>query len=315
MPADKIDPSSEAYLVRSTCPLCAAPAAESVKKVTSNPPAESIAPSQLGPLLQGYASHRMFFTYHQCRRCGLLYCPIFFSQRQLDALYSHQPENIADAPIDARARTQEAYFDILKRYSALRGDYLEIGADIGLFTEVARAGGGFHKLWLYEPNLTVHAQLRNRLAGMPHVIRTDAFECGHVEAGSLSTAVIIHVIDHLLDPLRLLQEVQASMTPGGIVLLVTHDCDSTLARLLGKRWPPYTLQHPQLFSPASMRWMLGAAGFEVLTITKTRNFFPAAFVARGALAVLGMTLPKGLDWPWPLLGLRFGNIAAVGKRF
>jgi SAM-dependent methyltransferase len=310
----KFDASREAYLVREACPLCGAPTAESIRKLASNPPAESLSPPELGPLLQGYASGRIFFTYHQCRKCGLLYCPVFFSQEQLDFLYSHQPENIADAPVVARARTQEAYFDILSRYSPLNGDYLEIGCDIGLFTELARTKGQLRKLWLYEPNLTVHTQLADRLAGVPHVIRTDAFKRDHVTSSSLSTAVMIHVIDHLLQPRQLLKDLRDSLAPGGIVMMVTHDYESALARLLGRRWPPYTLQHPQLFSRLSMHRMLSVAGFETLTIVKTKNFFPAAFIARGALSVLGLTLPKVLDWSWPLLGLRFGNIAAVGRR-
>lgn len=310
----KADASNEAHLVRKACPVCGAPTTDSVKKITSDPPAESLLPSQLGPLYQGYASKRVFFTYHQCWQCDLLYCPVFFNHGQLDSLYSHQLENIADAPLMARARTQEAYFDILKQYTPLTGDYLEIGCDNGLLAEFCARRGHLQNLFLYEPNLNVHGQIRDRLAGMPHVIRTDTFKRNHMTTGTLSTAVMIHVIDHLLEPRQLIEDLRDSLAPGGIVMMVTHDCESTLARLLGRRWPPYTLQHPQLFSPRSMRRLLGATGFEVLAIVKTQNFFPAAFVARGGLAILGLTMPKALDWPWPMLAFRFGNFAAVGRR-
>ena len=310
----KLNALGEAYLVRRVCPVCGASTADSVRKIASNPPAESLEPSQLGPLLQGYASKRVFFTYNRCRQCELLYCPVFFTQEQLDSLYCHQPENIADAPVVSRARTQGAYFDILSQHSSLDGHYLEIGCDIGLFSEICARRGKLRKLWLYEPNLAVHTQLAEKLSGTDYVIRTDTFKRDHVDASSLSTAVMIHVIDHLLEPRKLLENLRDSLAPNGILMMVTHDYESTLARLLGKRWPPYTLQHPQLFSPTSMRRMLDITGFETQAIIKTKNFFPAAFVARGALAVLGLTLPKVLNWSWPMLGLRFGNIAAVGKR-
>lgn len=306
--------SDKPYLQRQACPLCAAPADKSTKTVVSPHAAENLLPSQLGPLLQGYESNRAFFSYHECHQCGVLYCPVFFDQEQLDVLYSRQPENIAEAPVAARAKTQASYFHILRQYSPLSGNYLEIGCDIGLFTELSAREGHLQKLWLYEPNLTVHDQLKEKLAGQSYSIRTDSFGRGHVPAGSLSTVVAIHVVDHLLEPRRLLEELRESLAPCGIVFVVVHDCESTLARMMGDRWPPYALQHPQLFSARSLRAMLSATGFETLALVKTYNFFPLAFLARGALQAFGVTIPKALNFSWPMVGLRLGNIAAVGRK-
>jgi len=302
-----------AFLNRQACPACGAPVAASKAVLASDPPAESLPADQLGPLVQGYAGKRTFFTYHHCAECGLVYCPVFFTQAQLDAQYRHQPENIADAPLTARACTQEHYLRILSRYSALTGDYVEIGCDIGLFAELCARKGNLRKLWLVEPNHAVHAQLRERVKDLACVI-TDEFKPLQISRSSLSTAVLIHVVDHMLEPRQLLAELREALAPGGVVMIVTHDCRSLLARLLGQRWPPYTLQHPQLFSPDSLRRVLSETGFIVETVVKTRNYFPLAYILRGALTVLGVTIPLSPDWPLPMLGLRFGNIAAVGRR-
>ena len=125
---------------------------------------------------------------------------------------------------------------------------------------------------------------------------------------------MIHVLDHLLQPKDFLQEIKASLEPGGVVLIVTHDCGSTLARVLGRRWPPYTLQHPQLFSQRSIATLLRASGLEVVESVKTTNYFPLPFLMRAGLTVLGLPerlVPEGTA---PLLGLKLGNIGTIARK-
>ena len=43
--------------------------------------------------------------------------------------------NMDDVPINSLKKTQEGYFRELRKYSNLKGAYLEIGPDIGLFTQ------------------------------------------------------------------------------------------------------------------------------------------------------------------------------------
>jgi len=107
--------------------------------------------------------------------------------------------------------------------------------------------------------------------------------------------------------------VKASLEPGGVVLIVTHDCASVLARVLGRRWPPYTLQHPQLFSQRSLATLLQASGFEVIETIKTTNYFPLPFLMGAALTVFGLPerfVPAG---DAPLVGLKLGNIGTVAR--
>src|SRR6266511_1817122 len=94
------------------------------------------------------------------------------------------------------------------------------------------------------------------------------------------------------------------------------DCDARLrvgAGLLGRRWPPYTLQHPQLFSQRSLATLLQASGFEVIETIKTTNYFPLPFLMGAALTVFGLPerfVPAG---DAPLVGLKLGNIGTVAR--
>ena len=258
--------------------------------------------------------HRIFFTYLKCRECGAHYCPLYYSAEQLRHLYERQPENMADVPLGSRARTQAGYLEALRRHSRMAGGLLEIGADIGLFAQACADAGQFDRLWLAEPNRAVHAQLERRFAGRHATILGAMSPAAEVPPGAISTAVMIHVLDHLPDPGSVLRDVFRTLEPGGVLMIVTHDARSWLARLLGRRWPPFTLQHPQLFSPQAMRSLVTASGFEVLEITRTTNYFPAAFLLRAGLTVFGLPA-KGIPEQWgPDIAVKLGNICTVARR-
>jgi 2-polyprenyl-3-methyl-5-hydroxy-6-metoxy-1,4-benzoquinol methylase len=302
------------YLQVEFCPCCGAPAADAKRCVASSPPAEALSANRHGAFLSGYTQTRVFFTYFECSKCGALFCRSYYRQSQLDGLYGRQAENMVSVSLSARKRTQENYVRLLRRHSRMAGNFLEIGPDIGLFASCFAEGASFDHYWLYEPNREVHQSLAENFRGLSFTISSGIFRASDVHAQSISTAVMIHVLDHLLEPKEFLREVKASLEPGGVVLIVTHDCASVLARVLGRRWPPYTLQHPQLFSQRSLATLLQASGFEVIETIKTTNYFPLPFLMRAALTVFGLPdrfIPAG---DAPLVGLKLGNIGTIARK-
>ena len=153
--------------------------------------------------MSGYGARRVFFTYYRCEICGALYCPLFYTPEQLEKLYGSQTENMAEVPLAARQRTQNGYADLLMKHSRRGGGFLEIGSDIGLFAERCATLGSFDHMWLFEPNRNVHAELSARLTGRPHSIRVEMRPTADVPPRSISTAALIHVLDHLLGSSRL----------------------------------------------------------------------------------------------------------------
>jgi len=302
------------FLVRDRCPCCNAPLEAAEPRAASDPRAETIPAEGHGKFLSGYSARRLFFSYVGCSRCGAVYCPVYYSQEQLDMLYARQAENMSEAPLEARLRTQEGYARMLLQYSRRGGDFLEIGADNGSFAQACAQQGKFRHLSLYEPNVEVHAALSDRLRGTSFAIKASRFKPDDLGPGSVSTAAMIHVLDHLLDPLRALRDIGAVLEPGGVILIVTHDASSLLARVLGKRWPPYTLQHPHLFTPSSLKALVERAGLESVLIAKTVNYFPLSYLARAACSVLGMNAGFLSGAGGPLLGFRLGNIAAIARK-
>jgi hypothetical protein len=270
------------YLERD-CPSCEKPAALAAPDLRSEEAAETLGYPALKPSWHGFFQKKVFFSYARCPDCGLLFCPTFFQNPQLAELYSEMPDNTAGQPMSAMKRTQAGYFSFLEPHLRgavpLSGGFLEIGADIGLFTELAVARNRFDRFHIVEPNRAVHGKLEQVLGARPHQILTDLFDLSAVPDHSIGLAAMIHL----------------------------------LARILRRRWPAYCLQHPQLFRPSSMRETLGRAGFRTLAVERTYNYFPALYLLEHGLWAAGIKARGLSKVPSPQLPLRLGNILTLAR--
>jgi hypothetical protein len=277
---------------RRDCPACGGKPDPSTC-VSSKVPAETLAFTDLQPYWNGFFKDKVFFSYYKCDGCGLLFAPTFFTSEQLEKLYREMPDNTAGLPIEALRRTQYGYFKSLEEHSSLEGDYLEVGPDIGLFTESCVREGAFKNYWLFEPNRSVWPSLEN----------------------SISSAVMIHVLDHLLDPVATIRELRQKLMPRSVLLVVTHDESSLLRKITGSGWPAFCLQHPQLFNPESIKALMNAAGYEVVHTEKTVNHFPVMYLLKHLLWALGLRVDIP-QWNRLSVGLKLGNMIniAIPKR-
>jgi hypothetical protein len=109
------------------------------------------------------------------------------------------------------------------------------------------------------------------------------------------------------------------LTPGGAIYLIGHDRESFVNRALGTRSPIFDIEHQQLFSKKSMRYLLEKAGFTGVEITSIRNRYPLSYWMK--LLPLPLGLKKGLIRILTACGLgrlsialNVGNLAAVGYK-
>lgn len=301
--------AENSYLSRA-CPVCGDRHTDQVT-IHSEVKAESMSFDALIPGWNGFFKDKVFFTYARCGGCGLLYAPIFFNGSQLEQLYGQMPCNMAEVPLEALRRTQRKYFEALKNCSDLEGGFIEVGPDIGLFTENCVREGRYDEYWLFEPNRDVLPALSKIVEGRKFHIIHDMFGFPRVPDHAASAAVMIHVLDHLLDPVAILRELRQKLKPGSRLLLVTHDESSLLRRLVGWRWPAFCLQHPQIYNPESMRVLLETAGFEVLQHSKTVNFFQIDFLLKHLLWAFGIKVQSVPSFGQLTLGLKLGNMLTI----
>ena len=300
---------TQSYLHRD-CPICQAKTNSTIE-VSSSQRAEDLGYESLVPYWNGFFKEKIFFSYARCERCKLLFSPIFYRSDQLETLYGQMPPNMDLVPMDALVKTQKGYFEELKKYSLLKNGYIEIGPDIGIFTENCSREGTFDSYWLCEPNKEVAVALRKSVGNNRFTIIEDMFGFNQIPNQSAGAAVMIQVLDHLLDPVATLSELREKLLPDAKLLIVTHNEQSLLRKIVGWRWPAFCLQHPQIYNPNSIEKLLESAGYRVNSIEKTRNYFEFSFLLKHLLWAFGIkvkSVPGVFNFT---IGLKLGNIVTV----
>jgi SAM-dependent methyltransferase len=307
--SDPSQSTSEPQTVHRPCPVCGAEARPGDVKVKAPVRAEALESDQRDEYWRGFRSRSCFFDFARCPSCSLLFCPTYYSQEALNDLYSSMPDNTAGAAADVLSDTQGGYIEFLAVQRPLTGTYLEIGPDIGLATRAATTKGNLDQVKLVEPNRGVHDELRQSTGSVPVEVVKDLAELsGPTDADNV---VLIHVLDHLIKPVEYLRELRNHMKPGGYLLAVVHNEASLLRKVLGVRWPPFCLQHPQLYAAETLRSLFTAAGFQVVASKPTTNVFPMRHVVSTGASLVGLDGSWTQHVPETPLRLRLGNIMMV----
>jgi SAM-dependent methyltransferase len=257
------------------------------------------------------------YRINRCRGCGLVYSSPIFDEAGVAALYTHSPHtNVRPGEEDNVRDTFRGYYRLARPHLPGRGRILDIGCDMGLLLAVASADG-FQELHGVEPNPLAAATAR----ALPRSRIVETFyEATEYPEAHFDLVTLIHVLDHLVEPIRLLARVRRDLKPGGVILAVVHNAGSLLARVLGERFPPYNLYHHFFFTRRTLRLLFERAGLEPLRVGPTYNRYSLDFLAdrvpvvpgaargaaRGALARLGLARVA--------LTLPLGNIGIVARK-
>lgn len=294
-----------------TCPACgeSAPTGQSEVRARVSPGTLSL--DEFALAWASSSRNDCFFDYCRCGTCGLLYNAEYAVPTVVDSSYSYMDDNTAGVPRELLRATQRRYLEALEGLGPLEGTYLEVGPDVGLATQLAVEKGSLTKVVLVEPNRACHAELKRVTATTNSMIVTSVSDLDDsVQADRL---VLIHVLDHLTHPREVLASLRQRMAMDGLILVVVHDESSLLRRILGRRWPPFRLQHPQLFSRKTLPALLESCGFTMHSLRTTTNTLSLRHLVRSGLSTLGVE-PRWIDrLPHYGVTVRLGNILAVAE--
>ena len=297
--------------INRNCPICSSSKASI--EVSSDIKAENSNFPTLKSIWNGFFKEKIIFTYSRCSDCKTLYCPTFFNDEQLSDLYMQMPANMEEVPLLALKKTQLGYFNFLKKNSDLSGNFLEVGPDIGLFTENCVSKGNYNKYWLLEPNIAVKKELESVVLEKESEVIHEMFDFSRIPDKSINTAVFIHVMDHLIDPLIYIKSLEEKLDKGCKILFVTHDEKSLLRKIFKLKWPAFCLQHPQLYNLQTTREFLEKCNFEVISQKKTKNFFKLSFLLKHFFWAIGLKINNIPDFFGITIGLKLGNIVTIAE--
>lgn len=118
--------------------------------------------------------------------------------------------------------------------------------------------------------------------------------------GTFDVVCLVDVLEHVTDPLALLEQASRVLAPDGRLLVVTPDVKSLAARLLGARWWHFRIAHVGYFSARTLRDALRRAGLELVRMQRPGWYFTIEYLVERAARYLPF-----LRWlPWPRVLLR-----------
>ena len=226
-----------------------------------------------------YGAH---YQINRCAGCGLVFSSPIFDDVDIAALYEQAPQtNVMIGEEGNVRRTMQLYYDLARPYLRGRDRILDIGCDIGLMLDFAYQDR-FRELHGLEPNPVA----RRQAMMIPGAIISDKFyeEQDYPEA-TFDLITFIHVIDHLVDPTKVIEGAFRHLKPGGVVIAAVHNVESLLAKVMGERFPPYNLYHHYFFSKTTLRRLFESRGFEALQVSSTPNCYSLGFFVRKAPGV------------------------------
>jgi SAM-dependent methyltransferase len=169
------------------------------------------------------------------------------------------------------------------------GRLLEIGCGSGrMLKEIEDLG------WQVEGiDFDAAAVCNSRNKGL--VVHQGRLEDRHYTNDSFDAIAMSHLIEHVPDPVGLIEECHRILKPGGTLVVVTPNCQSLGHRIYKRNWrglePP---RHLHIFSLQSLAALARTAGFRAIRANSTIRDASGYLTASQSLERDGSYQPDGL---------------------
>jgi len=257
---------------------------------------------------------RIHYRMVRCNTCGLVRSDPAADAGVLAQLYNQSTFDY-EGEVDNIVRTYGGYLKRLDRYRARKESFLEIGCGSGFFFREARSIG-YKDVRGVEPS---HAAIGLAPSGVREAIVYDMMRPGLFPDASFDAICLFQVLDHILDPVALLEICFQILRPGGFILCLNHNVEAVSARILRDRSPIIDIEHTYLYSPATIARLFEKIGFQTKETGSARNYYSVKYVTRlvpmpsalksAALAVCDSAPLRRLRLRVPL-----GNLYIIGQR-
>jgi len=250
----------------------------------------------------------------QCPNCDLVYVDMPPGEDELAHAYHVADYDSSEEANDAAAAYLRAIQPALGKL-ARHQSALEIGTGTGIFLE-RLSQAGFTQLVGVEPSSAAIAAAPEHRREW---IREGIFEESDFHPGSFDLICCFMTMEHVHDPEVVARSAFRLLRPGGAFVTVTHDYRGMVNRLLGKRSPIIDIEHMQLFSPASVRYLFESAEYTDVSVRAFVNTYSLRYWMR--LAPLPRGIKSGLSGLMGAVGLdnvklgvNVGNLITTGYK-
>ena len=139
-----------------------------------------------------------------------------------------------------------------------KGNILDIGTNEGLFLDVAKEF--YWSAYGVEASSVSAKKARNKLG--------DSIFCGTLEEAKypdnfFDAIVLIDVLEHIADPVKLMSEVHRIAKPSAGILIITPNFNSWTRKIMRGSWFQYKYEHLAYYSRLSIDFLLSSADFKL----------------------------------------------------
>jgi ubiquinone/menaquinone biosynthesis C-methylase UbiE len=215
----------------------------------------------------------IFHNAIKCENCGIEYLDDYTKTREdiyneSYSVWGNDTQN--DFPSVKRSKIEifkHTLNKIIKKSQIHEGNFLDIGTGTGLMLDCARDTG-------FLPWGIEFSGFSSKRAAQNHPSRVI---CGTLNATRFkdqffNVITMTDVLEHLFDPVNLLQELNRILSKSGILCITTPDTNSITKKILGANWFQYKREHLLYYNRKSIEYLLTNSGFKLITYKTNIKF-------------------------------------------
>lgn len=209
---------------------------------------------------------------YTCADCSFKFCPTV-----ADALtfYKNMGDTTYETTRAERSLQAKKILHRIKRFKT-NGRLLDVGAGSGILVEQALALG--YDASGVEPSESLSESAQKlKLPVITGTLPLPTLQ------HPFDVVTLIDVIEHVDQPLAMLEEVSKCLRQDGICILVTPDVSSFAAHIMRGKWWHYRLAHIGYFDRKTLQQLTASTGFEIIATYRPAWYFPANYLAERLL--------------------------------
>lgn len=217
----------------------------------------------------------------KCRKCGLNYVNPRLNPRIILNGYSEGTDELFLSQSKGREITFKKCLKLIENHYPQKGRILDIGTAGASFLHVAQESGW--EVHGVEPNKWL-CDWGKKNYGIS-IKQGDIFS-NKYPANYFDVITLWDVLEHVSDPSAVLKECNRILKKDGLLVINYPDINSSVARVMGKKWVFLLRVHIFYFTPKTIKAILQKTGFEAFKFKKHFQVLALGYILTRAEAYI-----------------------------